>query len=203
MATGIHNNAIYPNTHAERFTIAGQARGRHGARGAWLGQWQWLWRGGERGGWQGQEQGLSPASANKRTGQNCACNQFQVCAARGLFEKAIPLPHSPNLRPVSTSLSSPQSPLPTNRQRRLSSEKYATLSSWTRLCCCCFISPLPCLPSHTAHRDSDAGRFGHVKSRWIDWQIQLAGLSEIINDASCTVNKVQLVYGSMDHVFFD
>lgn len=121
--------------------------------------------GGERGGWQGQEQGLAPASANKRTGQNCACNQFQVCAARGLFEKAIPLPHSPNLRPVSTSLSSPQSPLPTNRQRRLSSEKYATLSSWTRLCCCCFISPLPCLPSHTAHRDSDAGRFGHVKSR--------------------------------------
>lgn len=121
--------------------------------------------GGERGGWQGQEQGLSPASANKRTGQNCACNQFQVCAARGLFEKAIPLPHSPNLRPVSTSLSSPQSSLPPNRQRRLSSEKYATLSSWTRLCCCCFISPLPCLPSHTAHRDSDAGRFGQLKSR--------------------------------------
>jgi len=31
----------------------------------------------------------------QRTGQNCACNQFQVCAARGLFEKAIPLPHYP------------------------------------------------------------------------------------------------------------
>jgi len=88
----------------------------------------------------------------QRTGQNCACNQFQVCAARGLFEKAIPLPHYP----ISPAHFHPPP---------LSSEKYATLSSWTRLCCCCFISPLPCLPSHTTHPNLESGRFGQVKSK--------------------------------------
>lgn len=36
--------------------------------------------------------GTCSGIGEQRTGQNCACNQFQVCAARGLFEKAIPLP---------------------------------------------------------------------------------------------------------------
>lgn len=44
------------------------------------------------------------AIAEQRAGQNCACNQFQVvCAARGLYEKAISCPscnHQPPVKPL-------------------------------------------------------------------------------------------------------
>lgn len=105
-----------------------------------------------------QEVGPVPGTCSgiveQRTGQNCACIQFQVCAARGLFEKAIPSPPAyqsthPSAHPFLLCLSS---------------EKYATLS-WTRLCCCCFISPLPS-SHHIPHiLLGETGNFGQVNGK--------------------------------------